>query len=246
MSFDLSFKFQHVKCCSCTLCKFCSCSILDVASSMLFCLQQHEVAAEVTVCAYVQVADNATLYGVCLLVQEIVQRPPAILGPASPISQFSGGLARFLVSAPRCYCVLTRVPFFELHYEMLNRLALFFWIIVDYCKIHMFLVTETITLFGPKRRKEISFLSCLVLNLERIWKSQGKKPKEKRVQSYIPSHFTVVFSLKQNNESFSPSPFLSFFPLNQTKISDCTFFKNPSHLFPLLSFDIFSFSSHKL
>ncbi|KAG5514766.1 hypothetical protein RHGRI_035978 [Rhododendron griersonianum] len=72
---------------------------------------------------YGQVADNATLYGVCLLVQEIVQRPPAILGPASPISQFSGGLARFLVSAPRCYCVLTRVPFFELHYEMLNSIV---------------------------------------------------------------------------------------------------------------------------
>ncbi|KAF7120865.1 hypothetical protein RHSIM_Rhsim13G0040500 [Rhododendron simsii] len=123
LSFIFSLKFQHVKCCSRTLCKFCSCSILDVASSMLFCLRQHEVAAEVTVCAYVQVADNATLYGVCLLVQEIVQRPPAILGPASPISQFSGGLARFLVSAPRCYCVLTRVPFFELHYEMLNSIV---------------------------------------------------------------------------------------------------------------------------
>ncbi|KAK2986348.1 hypothetical protein RJ640_026612 [Escallonia rubra] len=69
-----------------------------------------------------KVADNATLYGVCLVVQEFVQRPPAILGASSPLSQSSGGCSRFLVSARRCYCVLTRVPFFELHYEMLNSI----------------------------------------------------------------------------------------------------------------------------
>ncbi|XP_058197386.1 uncharacterized protein LOC131313219 isoform X1 [Rhododendron vialii] len=85
--------------------------------------QEHLCRDDLSFIFSLKVADNATLYGVCLLVQEIVQRPPAILGPASPISQFSGGLARFLVSAPRCYCVLTRVPFFELHYEMLNSIV---------------------------------------------------------------------------------------------------------------------------
>ncbi|XP_048337469.2 uncharacterized protein LOC107405233 isoform X1 [Ziziphus jujuba] len=69
-----------------------------------------------------KVADNATLYGVCLHVLEIVQRAPGILGVSSPTSHSSGGFSRFLVSAPRCYCVLTRVPFFELHYEMLNSI----------------------------------------------------------------------------------------------------------------------------
>lgn len=71
-----------------------------------------------------QAADNTTLYGVCLHVPEIVQRPPGILGISSPFSHPSGACSRFLVSAPRCYCLLTRVPFFELHFEMLNRLAL--------------------------------------------------------------------------------------------------------------------------
>ncbi|XP_042514302.1 uncharacterized protein LOC122088973 isoform X3 [Macadamia integrifolia] len=70
-----------------------------------------------------KVVDNATLYGVCLHVQEIVQRPPSILSGASPFSQSLGGCSRFLVSAPRCYCILTRVPFFELHYEMLNSIV---------------------------------------------------------------------------------------------------------------------------
>ncbi|KAK2363939.1 DENN (AEX-3) domain-containing protein [Trifolium repens] len=68
-------------------------------------------------------ADNSTLYGVCLHVPEIVQRPPGILGgTSSPISLPSGLCSRFLVSAPRCYCLLTKVPFFELHFEMLNSL----------------------------------------------------------------------------------------------------------------------------
>ncbi|EFH60452.1 predicted protein [Arabidopsis lyrata subsp. lyrata] len=68
-----------------------------------------------------QVADDATLYGVCLHVSEIVQRPPGVLSTASPLHS-SGGGSRFLVSAPRCYCLLTRVPFFELHFEMLNSM----------------------------------------------------------------------------------------------------------------------------
>lgn len=71
-----------------------------------------------------QVVGNATLYGVCLHVPELVQRQPGILGGTSPISLSSGACSRFMVSAPRCYCLLTRVPFFELHYEMLNRLTL--------------------------------------------------------------------------------------------------------------------------
>ncbi|KAJ4888873.1 DENN (AEX-3) domain-containing protein [Raphanus sativus] len=68
-----------------------------------------------------KVADDATLYGVCLHVSEIVQRPPGVLSNASPLHS-SGGGSRFLVSAPRCYCLLTRVPFFELHFEMLNSM----------------------------------------------------------------------------------------------------------------------------
>ncbi|KAM7271491.1 hypothetical protein ACFE04_030705 [Oxalis oulophora] len=71
-----------------------------------------------------KVADNATLYGVCLHVREIVQRPPGILGTSSPLPQKAQGCSSFLVSAPRCYCLLTRVPFFELHYEMLNSITM--------------------------------------------------------------------------------------------------------------------------
>ncbi|KAJ8749096.1 hypothetical protein K2173_013703 [Erythroxylum novogranatense] len=68
-----------------------------------------------------KVADNDTLYGVCLHVTEIVQRAPGLSGASTPLAH-SFGRSRFLVSAPRCYCILTKVPFFELHYEMLNSM----------------------------------------------------------------------------------------------------------------------------
>ncbi|XP_038716859.1 uncharacterized protein LOC120010208 isoform X2 [Tripterygium wilfordii] len=84
--------------------------------------QEHLGRDDLSFVFSLKVADNATLYGVCLHVTEIVQRPPGILATSSPISQSSGRCCRYLVSAPRCYCVLTRVPFFELHYEMLNSI----------------------------------------------------------------------------------------------------------------------------
>ncbi|XP_050208072.1 uncharacterized protein LOC126657431 [Mercurialis annua] len=84
--------------------------------------QDHNGRDDLAFIFSLKVADNDTLYGVCLHVTEIVQRPPGILGHTSPVRQSTRRCGRFLVSAPRCYCVLTRVPFFELHYEMLNSI----------------------------------------------------------------------------------------------------------------------------
>ncbi|RDX91279.1 DENN domain-containing protein 5B, partial [Mucuna pruriens] len=84
--------------------------------------QEHLGKDDLSFVFTVKAADNTTLYGVCLHVPEIVQRPPGILGISAPFCHPSGVCRRFLVSAPRCYCLLTRVPFFELHFEMLNSL----------------------------------------------------------------------------------------------------------------------------
>lgn len=84
--------------------------------------QEHVGRDDLSFVFSLKVADNDTLYGVCLHVTEIVQRPPGFSGNSSPLSQSFGRCCRFLVSAPRCYCVLTRVPFFQLHYEMLNSI----------------------------------------------------------------------------------------------------------------------------
>ncbi|KAK4418451.1 DENN domain-containing protein 5B [Sesamum alatum] len=83
-------------------------------------LERTQSSSELNKLLYGQVADNATLYGVCMHVQEFVQKPSVTCGVSSPLSQSNSGCSRFLASAPRCYCILTKVPFFELHYEMLN------------------------------------------------------------------------------------------------------------------------------
>ncbi|EER95503.2 hypothetical protein BDA96_01G539500 [Sorghum bicolor] len=84
--------------------------------------QEHLSRDDLSFIFSLKVSDNATLYGVCLHVQEIVQKAPGILGAVSPLNPNSYKPSRFLVSAPRCYCLLTKVPFFELHYEMLNSI----------------------------------------------------------------------------------------------------------------------------
>uniref|UniRef100_A0A0A8YAA2 UDENN domain-containing protein n=1 Tax=Arundo donax TaxID=35708 RepID=A0A0A8YAA2_ARUDO len=84
--------------------------------------QEHLSRDDLSFIFSLKVSDNAPLYGVCLHVQEIVQKAPGILGAVSPLNPTSYKPSRFLVSAPRCYCLLTRVPFFELHYEMLNSI----------------------------------------------------------------------------------------------------------------------------
>ncbi|KAJ8616794.1 hypothetical protein MRB53_036166 [Persea americana] len=84
--------------------------------------QEHLCRDDLSFIFSLKVADNATLYGVCLHVQEVVQRTSHIFGVVSPLPRSSGLLSHVLVSAPRCYCILTRVPFFELHYEMLNSI----------------------------------------------------------------------------------------------------------------------------
>ncbi|CAA0815230.1 DENN (AEX-3) domain-containing protein [Striga hermonthica] len=84
--------------------------------------QEHLRRDDLSFIFSLKVAGNTTLYGVCLHVQEVVQRPPVVFEASPPLSQLNYGSSRFLVSAPRCYCILTRVPFFELHYEMLNSI----------------------------------------------------------------------------------------------------------------------------
>ncbi|KAL6901851.1 hypothetical protein ACP4OV_004727 [Aristida adscensionis] len=84
--------------------------------------QEHLCRDDLSFIFSLKVSDNAPLYGVCLHIQEIVQRAPGILGATSPLNPTSYKPSRFLVSAPRCYCLVTRVPFFELHYEMLNSI----------------------------------------------------------------------------------------------------------------------------
>ncbi|BBN19714.1 hypothetical protein MPTK1_8g12990 [Marchantia polymorpha subsp. ruderalis] len=84
--------------------------------------QSHQKRDDQSFIFLLKVADNVTLYGVCVLVTEIVQRLPGILAMNTAQSPPRSQPSRFLVSAPRCYCFLTKLPFFNLHFEVLNSI----------------------------------------------------------------------------------------------------------------------------
>ncbi|XP_010533026.1 PREDICTED: uncharacterized protein LOC104808888 [Tarenaya hassleriana] len=69
-----------------------------------------------------QVADNSTLYGCCILVEEIVNRPSRLLSTVLEKEPASSSLSRHMLTTRRCYCLLTRLPFFELHFGVLNSI----------------------------------------------------------------------------------------------------------------------------
>ncbi|GMH23325.1 hypothetical protein Nepgr_025168 [Nepenthes gracilis] len=69
-----------------------------------------------------QVADNSTLYGCCVLVEEIVQHPSRLISMISDGQPLSSSLGRHIITTRRCYCILSRLPFFELHFGVLNSI----------------------------------------------------------------------------------------------------------------------------
>lgn len=86
--------------------------------------QDHVMRDDLSYIFVLKVADNATLYGVCVYVPEVVKQPPGIMtmnsdwqtrGPPAPLS-------RFCLTTYRCYCLLTKLPFFDLHFEVLNSI----------------------------------------------------------------------------------------------------------------------------
>lgn len=65
-------------------------------------------------------AQPRPMYGVCCYARELVHRPPAIARDMFPDA--TAPLSRYTVAAPRCYCLLTRLPFFSLHFRLLHTL----------------------------------------------------------------------------------------------------------------------------
>ncbi|XP_038699387.1 uncharacterized protein LOC119996720 [Tripterygium wilfordii] len=84
--------------------------------------QEHLKQNDLSFVFRLQVADDSTLYGCCVLVDEVVQKPSGllslILDRQSSVSSFS----RYVLTTRRCYCILSRLPFFELHFGVLNSI----------------------------------------------------------------------------------------------------------------------------
>ncbi|KAL2251047.1 UNVERIFIED_CONTAM: hypothetical protein Sindi_2227000 [Sesamum indicum] len=71
--------------------------------------------------AGVEVADASALYGCCVLVEEIIQKPSGLISTVNRQS-FCSSLSRHILTTRRCYCILSRLPFFELHFGVLNSI----------------------------------------------------------------------------------------------------------------------------
>lgn len=83
----------------------------------------------------VQTSDNAPMYGVCAYVTEVLHQSPPLVQHArgdgenietttdesSPSRGPRSLRHRYIEVAPRCYCMLSKVPFFETHFEVLSH-----------------------------------------------------------------------------------------------------------------------------
>ncbi|KAK1287544.1 hypothetical protein QJS10_CPB19g01874 [Acorus calamus] len=69
-----------------------------------------------------QVADETTLYGCCVLVEEIVQKPSGLISMLPKKQPSCSYFSRHIITTPRCYCILSRLPFFDLHFGVLRSI----------------------------------------------------------------------------------------------------------------------------
>ncbi|XP_073132350.1 uncharacterized protein [Henckelia pumila] len=84
--------------------------------------QEHLKQSDLSFVFRLQVADDSTLYGCCVLVDEIIQKPSGLISMMSDGHPLSSSLGRHILTTRRCYCILSRLPFFELHFGVLNSI----------------------------------------------------------------------------------------------------------------------------
>ncbi|WOL13709.1 hypothetical protein Cni_G22486 [Canna indica] len=67
-------------------------------------------------------ADDSTLYGCCVLVEELLQKPSNLVSLVIGEKKCSQHLSRHILTTSRCYCILSRLPFFDLHFGILKSI----------------------------------------------------------------------------------------------------------------------------
>lgn len=84
--------------------------------------QEHLKQNDLSFVFRLQGADDSTLYGCCVLVDELVQQPSRLISIMGDGHFSTPPLSRHVLTTRRCYCILTRLPFFELHFGVLNSI----------------------------------------------------------------------------------------------------------------------------
>ncbi|KAL0426801.1 UNVERIFIED_CONTAM: hypothetical protein Slati_2854900 [Sesamum latifolium] len=83
--------------------------------------QEHLKQSDLSFVFRLQVADDSTLYGCCVLAEEIIQNPSGLISMISEGQPRCPSLSRRILTTHRCYCISLRLPFFDLHFGVLNR-----------------------------------------------------------------------------------------------------------------------------
>jgi hypothetical protein len=84
--------------------------------------QEHLKQSDLSFVFRLQVADDSTMYGCCVLVEELVHKPSGLLSMISDKQPSCPSLSRHILTTRRCYCILSRLPCFELHFGVLNSI----------------------------------------------------------------------------------------------------------------------------
>lgn len=84
--------------------------------------QEHIKQSDLSFVFRLQVADDSSLYGCCVLIEEIVQKPSGLISILSEEKPFTSSLSRHIITTDRCYCILSRLPFFDLHFGILRSI----------------------------------------------------------------------------------------------------------------------------
>ncbi|XP_028552919.1 uncharacterized protein LOC110106365 isoform X1 [Dendrobium catenatum] len=84
--------------------------------------QEHLKQRDLSFVFRLQVADDSSLYGCCVLVEEIVQKPSGLISILSEEKHLISSLSRHIITTARCYCILSRLPFFDLHFGILRSI----------------------------------------------------------------------------------------------------------------------------
>lgn len=84
--------------------------------------QEHLKQSDLSFVFRLQVADSSTLYGCCVLVEEMIQKRSGLISTICDGQPTYPSRSRYILTTRRCYCILSRLPFFELHFGVLNSI----------------------------------------------------------------------------------------------------------------------------
>ncbi|KAK1408540.1 hypothetical protein QVD17_40402 [Tagetes erecta] len=85
--------------------------------------QEHLKQSDLSFIFRLQGSDDTILYGCCLVSDELVHKPSRLISMMSDGQPFRPVSRRHILTTRRCYCILSRLPFFDLHFGVLNSIS---------------------------------------------------------------------------------------------------------------------------